>query len=81
MRIRVQYRYNNNYAYVDYPCTDAELDIRLSELNPDGCPDSIFVSQIATPRELAFLENTFINPDEMNYLAKRMDSFWGDEEI
>lgn len=32
------------------------------------------------PEDLDFLQDRFANLDEVNYLAKRMDSFFGDEE-
>ena len=39
-----------------------------------------YTSAITEPKELSFLKDRLINLDELNYLAKRMDSFFGDEE-
>ena len=36
---------------------------------------SVYVSEILTPAELQELSNKYLNLDELNYLAKRMDSF------
>lgn len=79
--MRVIYQLGNEFAEIEYPCTDEELDNGLSELTHYSYPSDLFVKEVIEPRELAFLENTFVNPDEINYLTKRMDSFWGDEEI
>ena len=39
-----------------------------------------YISAITEPKELSFLKDRLVNLDELNYLAKRMDSFFGDEE-
>lgn len=74
-------RYNDNYADIDFPCSDLYLHCKLMELHADD-PDNttLFISEIIEPEELSCLKDRFVNLDEMNYLAKRMDSFFGDEE-
>ena len=80
--ITVTLQYGDNYVNVEFPCGDNHLLSRLSELHYEGNElRYAFLHEVIEPKELAILEKTFVNPDELNYLAKRMDSFWGDEEI
>ena len=80
--ITVTLQYGDNYVDVEFPCSDNYLQSRLNELHYEGnFLQHAFVHEVIEPKELAILEKTFVNPDELNYLAKRMDSFWGDEEI
>lgn len=44
-------------------------------------PPSCFLRKWEYPSEFAVLENTFVNLDELNFLAKRMESFCGDEDL
>ena len=75
-------RYNDNCADIDFPCSDIYLYSKLMELHADDPNNTtLFVSEIVEPEELSCLKDRFVNLDELNYLAKRMDSFFGDEEI
>lgn len=75
-------RYNDNYADIDFPCSDIYLYSKLMELHADDPNNTtLFVSEIIEPEELSCLKDRFVNLDELNYLAKRMESFFGDEEI
>ena len=43
-------------------------------------PLELYAAEVAFPEELSFLQDRFVDLDEVNFLAKRMDSFFGDEE-
>ena len=65
---------------IEFPCTDTELQAKLADLRPpDASPAEIFVSSVEEPTALCMLETQFVNLDEINFLAKRMESFDYDE--
>ena len=74
--ITVTVRWGDNYADIEFPCTDSELQAKLEQLHP-AAPhsDSIFILSVQEPTALGMLEDQFLDLDELNYLAKRMDSF------
>ncbi len=74
--ITVTVRWGDNYADIEFPCTDSELQSKLEQLHP-AAPhsDSIFILSVQEPTALAVLEDQFLDLDELNFLAKRMDSF------
>lgn len=80
--ITVTVRYGDNCAEIEFPCSDSYLRSILVKLQADD-PDqtTLFLSEVIEPEELSCLKDRFVNLDELNYLAKRMDSFFGDEEI
>ena len=58
---------------VIFPCTESEYQATCKEL---ALKDNYaFVREVVEPKVLAFKKDTFVNLDEINYLAKRMDSF------
>ena len=58
---------------VIFPCSEAEYQATCEEL---ALKDNYaFVRDVVAPKTLAFKKDTFVNLDEINYLAKRMDSF------
>ncbi len=58
---------------VVFPCTEAAYQAVCKEL---ALKDNYaFVGDVVEPKVLAFKKDTFVNLDEINYLAKRMDSF------
>ena len=60
-----------------FPCTESEYQEICKEL---ALKDNYaFVIDVVEPKELALKKDTFVNLDEINYLAKRMDSFDGKE--
>ena len=74
-------KHNDNYADIEFPCSEAYLSAKLMEIHVDDLSSiTHYISAITEPNELSFLKNKMINLDEINYLAKRMDSFFGDEE-
>ena len=53
-----------------------EMEKKLEELDRwDETNVTLFVDKVAEPEELSVLQDRFIDLDEINYLAKRMDSF------
>ena len=58
---------------VIFPCTESEYQAVRKEL---ALKDNYaFVRDVVEPKALALKKDTFVNLDEINYLAKRMDSF------
>ena len=58
---------------VIFPCTEAEYQAVCKEL---ALKDNYaFARDVVEPKALALKKDTFVNLDEINYLAKRMDSF------
>lgn len=57
------------------PCSEADLSQCLREIAiTEEPPPKVYVKKVIDPQGFAFLEGTYINVDEMNYLAKRIDS-------
>ena len=78
--IKLTVRWMNRFAEIEFPCTDTELQQKLTEVRPtDTSTDEIFVQAVHQPTMLSMLEDQFLNMDEVNFLAKRMDSFTYDE--
>ena len=58
---------------VIFPCSEAEYQAVRKEL---ALKDNYaFVRDVVEPKALALKKDTFVNLDEINYLAKRTDSF------
>ena len=58
---------------VIFPCTESEYQTTCKELELKD--NYAFVRDVVKPKALALKKDTFVNLDEINYLAKRMDSF------
>ena len=58
---------------VGFPCTESEYQAACRELELKD--NYAFVRDVVEPKALALKKDTFVNLDEINYLAKRMDSF------
>ena len=56
-----------------FPCTEAEYQATCKELELKD--NYAFVRDVVVPKALALKKDMFVNLDELNYLAKRMDSF------
>ncbi len=57
-----------------FPCDEDEYQLICKELSMEN-NYYVEVKKVIYPKELFFRENSFVNLDEINYLAKRMDSF------
>lgn len=73
--IAVTVRHNDNYADIEFPCGDSYLQAKLMELRANDPNVALYVSEVKEPEELTCLKDHFVNPDELNFLAKRLDSF------
>lgn len=79
--IQVVLRNEYHIHQLTFPCREVEITDALIALNSDNdLSKGVFISQMIEPEELNVLENQFIDLDELNYLAKRMESFFGEVE-
>ena len=80
--IKLKIRYADNQTEISFPCTEQALQDAITAIRADPIigPAELYVAEVIYPEELDFLQDRFANLDEVNYLAKRMDSFFGDEE-
>ena len=79
--IKLKIKYGNSQTALRFPCTEKEMNAELERIHAeDVTPLELYVSEVVFPEELDFLQDRFANLDEVNYLAKRMDSFFGNEE-
>ena len=64
------------------PCSETELSRCLREIAITAePPPKVYVKKMIDPQGFAFLEGSSIDVDELNYLAKRMDSLtWGETD-
>ena len=75
--ITLRIKYADTTINIEFPCTDNTLFSKLMELYAtDHEGDPFFVEEVIEPKEIAhFFETQFVDLDEVNYLAKRLDSF------
>lgn len=79
--IKLKIKYGNSQTDLRFPCTENEMNAALERIHAeDVTPLELYVSEVVFPEELGCLQDRFVNLDEVNYLGKRMDSFFGDEE-
>lgn len=78
--IKVTVTENDHSVDIQFPCSEIVLQRALMEIrSDDGFPEK-HIDYVIYPRELDFLEGLRINLDQLNYLAKRMECFYGCEE-
>ena len=70
-------KYADTTVDIAFPCTENTLKAKLMVLHAsDHEGDPFLVEEVIEPRKIAsFFEMQFIDLDEVNYLAKRMESF------
>lgn len=76
--IEIRIRNFDNEIDVDFPISENGLYAKFAEIHAiEGrdAPQSAFVTEVYWPKEFSVLEGRQLNLDEMNYLAKRMESF------
>lgn len=79
--IKVTVQYNDHMADIHFPCSEMTLLTVLMEIHAaDDNPPELFVKEVVFPEELSHLKDRFVNLDELNYLAKRMEAFCGNED-
>lgn len=79
--IKVTVAYNDHPVDIHFPCSETTLYAALTEIHAaDDTPPELFIKDVVFPEEVDCLKDRFVNLDELNYLAKRMESFFGTEE-
>ena len=79
--IKLKIKYGNSQTDLRFPCTEKEMSAALERIHAENItPLELYAAEVVFPEELSFLQERFVNLDEVNFLAKRMDSFFGDEE-
>lgn len=78
--IKITVQYNDRLRSIRFPCSEKELTSALMEIDAVSNTSELFVTKVEYPKELGFLKECFVNPDELNYLSKRFDSFCESEE-
>lgn len=74
--IRIKICNNDKSAELSLPCKDSEMQYILKRIHAEAeIPPQAFVKEIIHPAALTLLEGRFVNLDELNFLAKRMESF------
>ena len=79
--IKLKIKYGNESTDICFPCKETDMSAALERIHAeDVTPLELYVSEVVFPEELGFLQDRFVNLDEVNFLGKRMDGFFGDEE-
>ncbi len=78
--IKITIQYNDRLRSIRFPCSEKELTSALMEIHAMSDTSELLVTEVKYPEELGFLKDRFVNLDELNYLAKRFDSFCESEE-
>lgn len=73
--ISVMFAYEGGYLTVVFPCTETELTTKLNDFDFGFDIHNMWVHAFVEPKEFAPMEQQAHDLDELNYLAKRMDSF------
>ena len=79
--IKLKIKYGNESTDIRFPCKETEISAALERIHAeDVTPLELYVAEVIFTEELNFLQERFVNLDEVNFLGKRMDGFFGDEE-
>ena len=76
--IKIRIKNADHEIDVRFPIRENELYAKLAEIHAieeKDAPQSAFVTEVYWPEEFSMLKDRFANLDELNYLAKRMESF------
>lgn len=76
----VKFKYLDNEVKIDFPCDEAHLIAKLSVL---GVEDKLDTRQYVIDTDCDYLkrfETDFVDMDELNFLAKSLDSFIKEEQ-
>lgn len=80
--IEVELKCGDNLARIQLPAADGYLrSVLMFDLHAESSMvcRPVHVEQLEYPPQLSFISGKDVNLDELNYLAKRMDSFFGNE--
>ena len=76
--IKIRIKNADHEIDIRFPISESELFAKLGEINAiegKDAPESAFVTEVYWPEEFSMLKDRFANLDELNYLARRMESF------
>lgn len=76
--IKIRIRNDDHEIDLQFPISENKLYAKLAEIHAiegKDAPQSAFVTEVYCPEELSMLKDRFANLDELNYLARRMESF------
>lgn len=76
--IKIRIRNAGHEIDVRFPISESELFAKLAEIHVvegRNTAQSVYVSEVYWPEEFSALKNWYVNLDELNYLARRMESF------
>lgn len=80
--ITVTVQYDQARISLSFPCADSEMEKQLERFIGRGKSElNLFISEVNEPKELSVLQGRFVNLDELNYLAKRMEGMDHQERI
>ena len=78
--IKLKIKYGNSQTDLRFPCTEKDMNAALERIHAEDVTLlELYVSEVVFPEELGCLQDRFVNLDEVNFLGKRMASFFGDE--
>ncbi len=74
--IKIIANHNNRSVIITFPANENVLYEKCMEIQAaENFPPTALIEEIIEPKKLFVLENQIVNLDELNYLAKRFDSF------
>lgn len=76
--IKIRIRNAGHEIDVRFPISESELFAKLAEIHAvegRNTAQSVYVSEVYWPEEFSALKNWYVNLVELNYLARRMESF------
>ncbi len=76
--IKIRIRNADHEIDVRFPISESELLAKLTEIHAvehENAVQSVYVTEVYWPEEFSALKNWYVNLDELNYLARRMESF------
>lgn len=81
--IKIRIRNADHEIDLHFPISENGLYAALAEIHAieeQEVSSAVFVTNVCWPEEFSMLKDRLINPDELNYLAKRMEAFCGNED-
>lgn len=76
--IKIRIRNAGHEVDVRFPISESELYAKLSGIHAvenRNAAQSAYVTEVYWPEEFSAMKNWYVNLDELNYLARRMESF------
>lgn len=76
--IKIRIRNASHEIDVRFPISESELFAKLAEIHAvegRNAAQSAYVTEVYWPEEFSALKNWYVNLDELNYLARRVESF------